>query len=528
MNDLSRRSLLATLVASGTLATIAREESPADTVKPASPPAGPSQTKFDFAEVVRRARDLAAAPFEANVPALPEALSKLDFDAWRDIRFRPDKAFFAGNGTQFRLQLFHLGHLYPRAVTINTIRDGIASPIPYSATLFDYGRTKLDKPLPVNLGFAGFRLHYPLNSPKVYDEVVAFLGASYFRLLGRDQRYGISARALAVDAGTDREEFPFFREFWIETPSSASERVTIYALLDSQSTTGAYRFDLYPGVDTVLEVSLTLFPRRSDAKLGLAPLTSMFFIGENDHRFNNDFRRELHDSDGLLIHSGTGEWIWRPLRNPLRPEISTFLDTSNRGFGLLQRDREFANYQDLDLAYEIRPSYFVEPRDAFGEGRIELVELPTDSETNDNIVVSFVPKDFPEALNPFTTAYRVVASLNLTRLSPNGRVLNTYQTNAAALGSPEQVTPGSRRFIVDFTGGDLAYFGSDPKLMEVIPSTSRGKVLRSFVVPNPHIGGFRAVIDVQLEPGQATDIRAFLRSGSRTLTETWTFPWRAE
>jgi glucans biosynthesis protein len=527
MTDLSRRTLLVSLVASGTLTTKAEGRS-AEAAKSATPPAVPPQPKFDFAEVLRRARDLAAAPFESAVPPLPEALSKLDFDAWRDIRFRPDKAFFAGNGTQFRLQLFHLGHLYPRPVTINTIRDGIATPIPYAANLFDYGRTKLDKPLPVNLGFSGFRLHYPLNSPKVYDEVVAFLGASYFRLLGRDQRYGMSARALAVDAGTEREEFPFFREFWIETPDSASERVTIYALLDSQSTTGAYRFDLYPGVDTVLEVSLTLFPRRSDAKLGLAPLTSMFFIGENDHRFNNDFRRELHDSDGLLIHSGTGEWIWRPLRNPLRPEVSAFLDTNNRGFGLLQRDREFDNYQDLDLAYEIRPSYFVEPRDSFGDGRIELVELPTDNETNDNIVACFVPRDPPEALKPFGTAYRIIASLNLTRLSPNGRVLNTYQTTAAALGSPEPVTPGSRRFIIDFTGGDLAYFGSDPKLVEVVPSTSQGKILRSFIVPNPHIGGFRAAIDVQLEPGQSTDVRAFLRSGSRALTETWTFPWRAE
>lgn len=527
MTELSRRALLASIVATGTLAGNARARA-AEPAKPVMPPGVPPRPKFAFEDVVRRARDMAAAPFESNVPALPEPLSKLDFDTWRDIRFRPDKAFLAGNGTQFRLQLFHLGHLYQRPVTINTIRDGIATPIPYSASLFDYGRTKLDKPVPVNLGFAGFRLHYPLNAPKVQDEVIAFLGASYFRLLGRDQRYGMSARALAVDAGTEREEFPFFREFWIETPETASDRATIYALLDSASTTGAFRFDLYPGVDTVLEVSLTLFPRRSDAKLGLAPLTSMFYIGENDHRFNTDFRRELHDSDGLLIHSGTGEWIWRPLRNPPRPEVSAFLDTSNRGFGLLQRDREFDNYQDLDLAYEARPSYFVEPRDSFGAGRIELVELPTDNEANDNIVACFVPEDPPEPMKPFTTAYRIIASLNLTRLSPNGRVLNTYQTTAAALGSPEPVTPGSRRFIIDFTGGDLAYFGSDPKLVEVVPSTSRGTITRSFLVPNPHIGGFRAAIDVQVEPGQSTDVRAFLRSGSRALTETWTYPWRAE
>ena len=173
--------------------------------------------------------------------------------------------------------------------------------------------------MPVNLGFAGFRLHYPVNSPKVFDEVIAFLGASYFRFLGRDQRYGMSARALAIDAGTEQEEFPFFREFWIDTPEPGVDRATIYGLIDSPSTTGAYRFDVYPGVETAIEVSATLFPRKAGVKFGLAPMSSMFFLGENDRRFNNDFRPELHDSDGLIIHSGTGEWIWRPLRNPAKP-----------------------------------------------------------------------------------------------------------------------------------------------------------------------------------------------------------------
>ncbi|MCL2385032.1 MAG: glucan biosynthesis protein G [Alphaproteobacteria bacterium] len=491
---------------------------------------GPPQIppKFDFADVVRRARDLASAPFDTATPALPDALNKLDFDAWRDIRFRPDKALFDSPQSRFRLQLFHLGHLYRRPVTINTIRDGIAAPIPYSPGLFDYGRTKIDKPLPVNLGFAGFRLHYPLNSPKIFDEVVAFVGASYFRFLGRGQRYGLSARALAIEAGTVNEEFPFFREFWLETPEANADQATIFALLDGASVTGAYRFDLYPGIETSIEVSVTLFLRRPNVKCGLAPLTSMFFIGEDDHRFDDDYRPELHDSDGLLIHSGSGEWIWRPLRNPLQPEVSAFLDKDGRGFGLLQRDRDFNHYQDLDLAYELRPSLWVEPRGAWGEGHIELVELPTDHETNDNIVASFVPKDPPEPGTPFGYAYRLAADLDFPQLSPNGRALNTYQTRAAALGSSEPPPPGSRRFIIDFTGGDLAYYLDNPELVEAVPSTSQGTITRSFIVPNSHTKGFRAVIDVALQPGQSTDMRAFLRTGTKALTETWTFPWRAE
>ncbi len=482
--------------------------------------------KFEYDDVVRRARELAAAPYESEPPALPQALSRLDFDAWRDIRFRPEKAFLNTPGSMFRLQLFHLGHLYRWPVTVNIIKDGMPAPIPYAANLFDYGRTKFEKPLPVNLGFAGFRLHFPINAPKVYDEAIAFLGASYFRFLGRNQRYGISARGLTINAGTDAEEFPVFREFWIETPKLNSEHVTIYALLDGAAATGAYRFDLYPGVDSALEVTVTLFPRKPTVKFGLAPLTSMYFVGENDYRHTDDFRRELHDSDGLLLHSGTGEWIWRPLRNPPKMAVSSFLDKDVRGFGLLQRDRDFDHYQDLDLAYELRPSYFVEPRGNWGEGQVELVELPTPDEAHDNIVASFVPKDAPTAGRSF--GYRITSSLSFERLSPNGRVVNTFQTTARALGAPEPVLSGSRRFIIDFSGGDLAYYAQAPQLVEVVPTSTQGRILRAFVTPNSHIKGFRAFIDLELATGQRTDLRAFLRAGTRALTETWIYPWRAD
>jgi glucans biosynthesis protein len=481
---------------------------------------------FGYDDVVRRAQDLAAASFDTTPPALPAPLNQFDFDTWRDIRFRPEKAFLNFPGSLFRLELFHLGHLFLRPVTINTIRDGIPTPIPYTPDLFDYGQAKIDTSFPINLGFAGFRLHFPLNSPTVFDEVIAFLGASYFRFLGRDQRYGLSARGLTVNDGSTIEEFPFFREFWIETPLPTAEHARIYGLLDGASATGAFRFDLYPGVDTAVEVVATLFPRRTDVKFGLAPLTSMFFIGENDHRFTEDFRRELHDSDGLLLNSVAGEWIWRPLLNPQHLQISDFLDHDVRGFGLLQRDRDFDHYQDLDLAYELRPSYFVEPHGDWGEGQVELVELPTTDEASDNIVASFVPKDAPDAGRSFS--YRITASLSLAQLSPNGQVISTYQTAARALGSPEPVPPGSHRFIIDFAGGDLAFYAQTPQLVEVVPSTGHGKILRSWVVFNPHTKGFRATIDLQLDPGQSTDLRAFLRTGTRALTETWTYPWPAD
>ena len=512
MPDITRRTLVAGLAAGALAAPAQAQPTP----------------RFTFDDVIRRARELAGAPFDATPAPLPDALAKLDFDAWRDIRFRPDKAFFGATGGPFRLQAFHLGHLYTRPVTINLIRDGLPTPIPYAANLFDYGRTKFERPLPVNLGFAGFRLHYPLNDPKIFDEAISFLGASYFRFLGRGQRYGMSARALAVNAGADREEFPFFREFWVETPEAGAGRAVIFGLLDSASVTGAFRFDFYPGQDSVVDVGVTLFPRRNDMKLGLAPLTSMFFASQNDRRFHDDFRPELHDSDGLLIRTGSGEMIWRPLRNPAKLELSTFLDANVRGFGLLQRDRVFEDYQDLELAYELRPSYWVEPRDGWGEGRLELAELPTADETNDNVVAAWTPRDAPEPGRAIAYGYRITASLDFDRLSPGGRVRKTYQTQARALGSNEAAPAGSRRFIIDFTGGDLAYFATEPTLVEVVPTSTNGRILRSFITPNPHINGFRAGIDVQLDPGQSSDLRAFLRAGSRTLTETWTFPWKAD
>ncbi|MGL4442914.1 MAG: glucan biosynthesis protein G, partial [Alsobacter sp.] len=375
-----------------------------------APSAAPAAARFGYDDVVRRARELSALPFDAAQAPLPEQLAKLDFDAYRDIRFKGDRALLGSAGGAFRMQMFHPGFLFNNPVTVNVIRDGIPAPVPYSATLFDYGRNKFERPLPVNLGFAGFRLHYPLNDPKVNDELISFLGASYFRFLGRKQRYGLSARGLAIGVGAkETEEFPTFKEFWIEQPQPESERAVIYALLDGASLTGAYQFLVYPSQQTVVDVTMTLFPRRPIPRIGIAPLTSMFYVGENDRRFHDDFRPELHDSDGLMVHTGSGEWIWRPLRNPREISFSSFMDNNPRGFGLMQRDRTFEHYQDLDLGYEVRPSYWVEPRGNWGEGRIELVEIPTGDETNDNTVAYWTPNAVPEPGQTLVWGYRITA-----------------------------------------------------------------------------------------------------------------------
>ena len=325
--------------------------------------------------------------------------------------------------------------------------------------------------------------------------------------------------------GRETEEFPFFREFWIETPSAGADRITIFALLDSSATTGAYRFDVYPSAETQIEISATLFPRRQIASIGLAPLTSMFFTGENERRTGDDFRPELHDSDGLLIHSGSGEWIWRPLRNPQNTTISGFSDANARGFGLMQRDRLFESYQDLEAHYHMRPSYWVEPIGTWGEGRVELVEIPTNAEVHDNMVAYWTPSRVIETGQDVSFSYRIGAMRAGLALHPGGKVVNTFQAPARASGSPEPVDSGARRFLIDFAGGGLAYYLVDPALVEVVASASNARIVSTSVIANPHIGGFRAAVDVRLEPGQSSDLRAYLRSGERALTETWTYPW---
>jgi periplasmic glucans biosynthesis protein len=488
----------------------------------------PTPNPFRFEDVVRRARELAAVPHDSNVAPLPEPLTRLDFDAYRDLRFRPDRALLGTGGGSFRMHLFHLGFLYQRPVTVNVIRDGVPTPVAYQPQLFDYGRTKIERPLPVNLGFAGFRLHYPLNDPRTLDELIAFLGSSYFRFLGRGQRYGLSARGLAINVdGNGNEEFPFFREFWVDAPPAGADRAVVYALLDGPSLTGAYRFEIYPAAETTLDVAVTLFPRRSVAGVGLAPLTSMFFSGENDRRRSDDFRPELHDSDGLLLHTASGEWIWRPLHNPMRKWVSAFVDSNPRGFGLMQRDRTFGGYQDLEASYHLRPGYWVEPVGNWGEGHVELVEIPTGNETHDNVVAYWRPRQPYEAGQEITFGYRMRAVSDTDAMHPGGKVVNTFQAPARASGAPDPSDPTTRRFLVDFAGGNLPYYLQAPEQVQVVPTASVGKITHTFIVPNEHIRGFRAAFDVKLEAGQSTDLRAYLRAGNKALTETWTHPWTA-
>jgi periplasmic glucans biosynthesis protein len=321
---------------------------------------------FGESDVQALARGLSRRPYSPPSRDLPAALSTLDYDAYRDVRFDPAHALWKAEGLPFQLQFFHRGGLFHEQIDLYELRDGQATPIAYSTDLFKFKRGA-PTGLSPQLGFAGFRIHAPINNASYFDEVAVFLGASYFRAVAKGMLYGLSARGLAINTG-GAEEFPIFRTFWIERPSPGARSLTILALLDSPSCAGAFRFVVTPGETTVFDVSAKIYPRRAIANVGIAPLTSMFLFSGNGAKRFDDFRPRVHDSDGLSVSNGRGERLWRPLVNPTAVQTSAFQDKNPRGFGLMQRERRLAAYQDLEARYDLRPSLWVEPKGSWGSG----------------------------------------------------------------------------------------------------------------------------------------------------------------
>ena len=356
-------------------------------------------------------------------------------------------------------------------------------------------------------------------------DVVAFLGASYFRAVGAELQYGLSARGLAIDCGMERpEEFPVFREFWFERPLPDADHLIVHALLDSPSVAGAYRFDIVPGNTLQMEVDCALYPRQAIERLGIAPLTSMFQHGENDGRMARDWRPEIHDSDGLSLWTGSGEWIWRPLANPAQLRFNAYADENPRGFGLLQRDRDFDHYQDDGVFYEKRPSLWIEPKAGWGRGSVHLVELPTPDETLDNIVAYWNPEDKPQAGQEWLFSYRMFWGTRMPHASPLAHVAATRTGIGGVIG--QRRTYFSWRFVIDFAGGPLGMLGTAAAVEPVI-SASRGEIEIPSARPLHALAGYRAIFDLRPtdESPEPINLRVYLRLNGKPLSETWLYQW---
>ena len=460
------------------------------------------------------ARKRSGKPFEASNLELPPALAKISYDQYRDIRFKPDRAIWRGENLGFELQLFAGGWLYKTPVEIFIVGDGGIDQIRPVSGMFETGRLLPDMPDNTQFALSGFRVHAPVNSTDYLDEFVVFQGASYLRAVARGQQYGLSARGLAIDTGQPKgEEFPDFRSYYIEKPKPGSGELIVHALLDSQSCTGAYRFAIRHGIGTTTDVEATLFPRKTMKYVGLAPLTSMFLQGPGSRHIPGEARPSVHDSQGLVIWNGGGEWLWRPLINPRALQVSAFVDKDPKGFGLEQRDRAFATYEDLEASYQRRPSLWIEPRSGWGPGVVELIELPTEEEIHDNIVAFWRPAAPLEPGKPHALAYRMTWADTLPGPVPDIRVRKTLAGTKL---------DGSHIFSVDFTGAVLDQL---KELPVATVEASAGKVENLVMQRNPNISGVRCSFDFRPHASTISELRLTLKSKAKVSAETWLFRW---
>lgn len=476
-------------------------------------PTAHASSAFGFEQVVQQAQQLARQPYKPP-PQVAPRYRKLSFDQWNGIQYRADKALWPN--TRFRVQLRPAGYLFTHPVAIHLVDAQGVHTLPFQAGRFAYDPNQVGGPLPPDLGYAGLRLLYPINQPDKYDEIITFLGASYFRAVPQHGWFGLSARGLAIDtAEPSGEEFPRFSEFWLVKPAPDADQVTLYALLNSPSATGAYRFIIKPGKQTVVDVKSTLFLRKPVKKLGLAPLTSMYLYGIGDHRPPDSPFPAVHDSDGLLIETGDGKWIWRPLTNPEHLRESSFTLRSVGGFGLMQRDRKFEDYESLNMYYQDRPSAWIKPESDWGPGHLHLVEIATDGEFNDNMVAFWVPDHVPAPGKPLQFDYSIHWQLTQPVRSPTGRVVATLIGGDAKTGTD--------KFVIDYTGAKLDGLEENAGVRGMVEVNHDAKVVENRVLKNPYVHGWRQVIQVLPLPHQPITVRAYLAKGDQALTETWDY-----
>lgn len=473
------------------------------------------RVEIDFEYVSEIAADLAKSDYRAPEP-LPKALSELDYDAYRKIRYNANKYLWKNEGLPFSLGFFHPGFLHKDRMRIHEFTPTHEQHIRYLSEFFEFDDQELKDSIPSSLDYAGLRISYSGEARNDFREVTSFLGASYFRGIGLDAHYGTSSRGIAVDAGLGKaEEFPKFAQVWLGKPLPDSTAVVMYALLDGPSVTGAYEFVIRPGESTVMEVRTRLFFRRAVESLGIAPLTSMFWRGENRSSGERDYRPEVHDCDGLIIDAKGNEPVWRAIDLGEKTRLSYFGVDQLSGFGLMQRDRDFASYQDLEAEYHKRPSVWIEAKGDWGKGFIKLVELPTKTEFEDNVIAFWEPAVLPEKGGVLNYEYTIHWTPEVTPARyPNSIVASTRT-------GTDPSYPGTEVFVIDFKGGNEAFA---PELVSAIDGAAQ--ILDARAVWNSYSNTWRAVLRLEPEGETGTaEIRCQLLFPNGESSEVWAYQW---
>jgi len=510
---INRRSFLSSAAAFGAFAST----SPAATLAANAGAMLGSATAFSLENLRARAAAMARHAY-APRPKVPQAWRNLSYDQYRHFWFDVKKALWTNTKRPQRVDFLLPGLYYPRPVTVNIVEDGRAKPVLFDFDLFDRTDKAPDLPVDETVGYSGFRLYGEIEKKDVYQEYLVFQGASYFRAHADGQVYGTSARGLALKTGdAEGEEFPDFTDFWIESPAPGNSITRIHALLDTASTTGVYSFEI-SGTDTVkTHVDARLYPRVPLEHAGIAPLSSMFFFDETNRDRFSDYRPAVHDSDGLLIHNGADEMLWRPLANPRDLQVSSFVDENPRGFGLMQRPRDPEDFADFEALYHKRPSVWVTPHEDWGKGVVRLVEIPTNREIFDNIVAYWQPQTplQPGLEHHFTYTLYWGNEPNYERSM--AKVTNTRM-------GKRDFEPG---YVTTIDYADHPAFSGGPEGIEIFTSTSRGSISDGILQPNPGTGGLR--LSFGFNPGNAnsTEMRVQLMRGSKSISEVWLYRWTA-
>lgn len=491
--------------------------------------------QFDFDVLKKHAASLAKKPYGGAPAPLPATLANLTPQAYNEIAYDPGHSLWHNiDGRKMDVQFFHVGMGFKRRIRMFSVdpANREAREIHFRPELFNYNDAHVDaKQLEgkTDLGFAGFRA---FKAPELGSrDIVSFLGASYFRAVDNTYQYGLSARGVAINTFSNgQEEFPDFTAFWFETPKAGDTTFTVYALLDGPSCTGAFRFIIHcEEKQVVMEIENNLYARKDIKQLGIAPMTTMFSCGTNDRRVCDTIHPQIHDSDRLEMWTGKGEWICRPLNNPQRLTYNSFEDENPKGFGMLQTDHNFDDYQDVIGWYNKRPSLWVEPIGKWGKGAIDMMEIPTTGETLDNIVCFWQPAEAIAAGSEHSFSYKLYWS-SLPPVQSN--LARVYATRTGMGGFPEGWAPGehypdvwARRFAVDFVGGDLK--DAAPKGITPVIDVSSGTIKQVEILYVEPFNGYRILFDwyPNSPSTEAVNMRLYLRTGSQTLSETWLYQY---
>lgn len=462
----------------------------------------------NFEQLCSAAEQLAQQAFQPQ-PEAPAFLREMNYDQVRHIQFNSGNAIWGNTRLPFRLGFYHKGYVHQDDVAINLLRDGESEPTLFSTDYFHYIDFARDLEIPDDLGFAGFRVIGAYPGREQLEEMISFVGASYFRSRPETGSWGTSARGLAINAGLPApEEFPVFREFWITKPEMDDDSLTALALLDSPSVCGAYEFQMRPGARaTVFDVRAQLHFRQVPEKVGLGPMSSMWMWGDGLAGPEGDHRPEVHDADGLQIEYADGRWLWRALSRQTYPSLVRFPADQAKGFGFLQRDRDRSHYLDDEAHYHNRPGVWIEPTSDWGNGAIELLELPAPHEGIDNMAAWWVPASPVVVGEPLSLAYRIHFFMGDR---PDHRL-------GKAIGfTVDREEQELLRIAVEF-----ALPGEDsPQSVEPQATCIRGDI-KEARCEETGPGSWVATLDIRPAGDGPIELTLLLKEGDVPLTETW-------